>query len=62
MPSLWLTVITRSASAGILPFDTFRVLRPLSAARPNLARSAFNASSRNDFPLLVYEPVGAVLL
>ena len=49
MPCLWLSVTTRSASAGILPFGTFKVLRPLFAAFPKLALIAFSAWSRNDF-------------
>ena len=39
---------TRSASAGILPLGSFRVLRPLFTAFPNLALIAFSAWSRND--------------
>ena len=42
-------ITTRSASAGIFPFGTFKVLRPLFTAFPNLALIAFNAWSPNDF-------------
>ena len=48
MPCLWRSVTTRSASAGILPFGTFNVLRPLCAASPNPALIAFSAWSRKD--------------
>ena len=49
MPSMWLTSDHQVGTAAILPLGTFRVLRPLFAAFPNLALNAFSASCRGHF-------------